>query len=351
MERIDFVIPWVDGDDPVWKAEKDRYEQVWIPAVARSEKQEPMDGDHDENADCRYRELGLLRYWFRSVEQFAPWVGKIFFVTCGQKPAWLKEDHPKLVLVDHKDFIPAQYLPTFCSNTIELNFHRIDGLSEHFVYFNDDNFLLRPVQPEFFFREGNPIILSSLRYPNNVGINNWSHHLFNDYCLVNSHHDIGKSIWKNRRKWFNAKELSGHRAMRNFLCYLANKSLPVCNYEHLAHPHLKSTIADVWEKCPADLDHACSFKFRSDEQVNQWLFLAWNQALGKFFPCSQGRRGRRFRIAPEEIDFICHTIEAQTIPQVCLNDTHVNTDPVGCAERIISSFERILPHKSAFELD
>ncbi len=90
-------------------------------------------GDEDANADCRYRDYGLLRYWFRSVERFAPWVNRMFFVTCGQKPEWLDENNPRLRLVNHADYIPAACLPTFQSNTIELNLHRIPDLSERFV--------------------------------------------------------------------------------------------------------------------------------------------------------------------------------------------------------------------------
>ena len=63
MDKIDFVLPWVDGSDPRWLAEKRSYENSG-EAMAR--------GDEDANADCRYRDYGLLRYWFRSVERFAP---------------------------------------------------------------------------------------------------------------------------------------------------------------------------------------------------------------------------------------------------------------------------------------
>ncbi len=129
MNKIDFVLLWVDGNDSVWQQQKNLYlsQEISVPLG-------------DANGNCRFRDHGLLRYWFRSVERFAPWVNKVFFVTCGQKPEWLDESYSKLCLVNHKDFIPAEYLPTFHSNTIELNLHRIDTLSEHFVLFNDDMF-------------------------------------------------------------------------------------------------------------------------------------------------------------------------------------------------------------------
>lgn len=121
---IDFVIPWVDGSDLEWRKSKNKYS---------GKIDEPVD-----ITDARYRDWDILKYWFRGVEKYAPWVHKIYFVTCGQKPDWLNENHDKLVLVNHEDYIPHEYLPTFSSHTIELNFHRIKNLSEHFVYFNDD---------------------------------------------------------------------------------------------------------------------------------------------------------------------------------------------------------------------
>ena len=348
MEKIDFVIPWVDGDDPRWRTEKDKYEKALLPPSFTSA---PIVSKSSANADCRYRELGLLRYWFRGVEHFAPWVNKVYFVTCGQQPDWLNTSHPKLVCVNHRDYIPEVYLPTFNANTIELNFHRIKGLSEQFVYFNDDMFLLQPIKPDYFFKDGNPILLGTLKYPEYLGVNNWSHLAFNDYCLVNGKHDMGKSIWVNRTKWFNVSALGFRRAFRNLICFWANKSLPVGNYEHLASPNLKSTIEDIWENCFDVLDRASSYKFRSDEQVNQWLFCAWNQALGTFYPSRPDVRGRRIQISPKNIGWICNVIKKQSLPQVCLNDTNWNTDPMGCAELIVEAFNQILPHKSSFELE
>lgn len=341
MEKIDFVIPWVDGADPVWRAEKNEYEKERVD----------VDGELDDaNDETRYRDLGFLRYWFRGVEQFAPWVNKVYFVTCGQKPEWLNVQHPKLVCVHHKEYIPEAYLPTFNANTIELNFHRIEGLSEHFVYFNDDMFLLKPVTPDYFYREGDPVLVSTLRYPGLVDYNNWSRLVFNDYCLVNRSHEIGRSIWKNRRKWFSVSELELHRVLRNLVCYIANKTLPVGNFGHVAQPHLKSTFSSVWEKCPAELNQSCLHKFRSDDQVNQWLMCAWNQALGKFFPSTVGKRGCRLHIMPETMEAICKMITGQEVPQICINDGQNTREPEFCADKIVSAFEQILPTKSSFEL-
>lgn len=132
---IDFVIIWVDGNDKQWQAEKAKYDGKTVT---------------NANSEVRFRDWDNLQYWFRGVEKFAPWVNKIHFVTWGHLPKWLDTTNPKLNIVNHKDYIPSKYLPTFNSHTIELNLHRIEGLAEQFVYFNDDMFITAPTKPDDF---------------------------------------------------------------------------------------------------------------------------------------------------------------------------------------------------------
>lgn len=338
MEKIDFVIIWVDGSDPKWLSSKQEYE-----------KKEKISSSEEANSPCRYRDDGLLRYWFRGVEKYAPWVNRIHFVTCGQKPEWLNENHPKLQLVNHVDFIPSKYLPTFNANTIEMNFHRIVGLSEQFVFFNDDMFLLQPLNPDFFFKNNNPVLDTDLKYPSLYGYNNWSRLMFNDYCLVNKSFDIKKSIWSYRGKWFNLNVLGLKRAGNNFLCFLVNKTLPVGQYGHFALPHLKSTLVELWERLFAIMDNSCMHKFREDDQVNQWLCCAWNQAKGRFYPANKKNLGARTWISPGTLGGIVDIICNQKAPQICVNDNVLNVEPEHCAFEIAKAFESIFPQKSSFE--
>lgn len=138
---IDFVIPWVDGSDPEWIKEKNRY----LPSAANG-----------DDSPVRYRDWDNLRYWFRGVEKNAPWVNRIHFVTWGHILKLLNVNHPKLHIVRHSDYIPSKYLPTFNSHTIELNFHRIPGLADQFVYFNDDIFIMKPMRSQDFFCKSLP---------------------------------------------------------------------------------------------------------------------------------------------------------------------------------------------------
>ena len=170
---IDFVVLWVDGSDPIWQVEKAKYQGKTLD---------------DSNSENRFRDWGLMPYWFRAVEQFAPWVRKIHFVTCGHVPEFLNLAHPKLHHVKHAEFLPAEVLPTFSSHAIEMNLHRIPDLAEHFVYFNDDMFLLRPVSETAFFKEGLPCTYggeSPIELVGEIGI--WQHAAVNDLGVINAH--------------------------------------------------------------------------------------------------------------------------------------------------------------------
>jgi hypothetical protein len=146
-EPVDLVYTWVDGDDPAWRrsmlAARDG---IAADEVAPSAL-----------AESRFTSRDELRYSLRSVEYYASWFRRIHLVTDGQVPAWLDTDHPRITVVDHRDiFTDPGALPVFNSHAIESQLHHIDGLSDRYVYLNDDVFFLRPTDPELFF-EGNGI--------------------------------------------------------------------------------------------------------------------------------------------------------------------------------------------------
>ncbi|WP_405974489.1 stealth family protein [Streptomyces sp. NBC_00988] len=135
---VDAVYTWVDGDDPSWQRRK---------AQAKGEAY------HAESAsDARFISRDELRYSVRSLHLFAPWIRNVYIVTDDQVPPWLREDLPGLRIASHREIFrdPAD-LPTFNSHSIESQLHHIEGLAEHFLYFNDDMFMGRPVAPHAFF--------------------------------------------------------------------------------------------------------------------------------------------------------------------------------------------------------
>ena len=145
---VDVVYTWVDGDDPSWDAERE----------ARIAGMEGTARTREASGRARFLSRDELRYSLRSVHLFAPWVRQIYLVTSGQVPAWLARRRRRHV-VPHAEIMPADALPTFNSHAIETSLHHISGLAEHWLYFNDDFFLGRPLRPEVLF---SPAGLSSV---------------------------------------------------------------------------------------------------------------------------------------------------------------------------------------------
>ncbi len=139
--EIDLVFSWVDGADEQWQRQR---------AAALSGH---VLGAGDASA-ARFRQVDELRYALRSVHMYAPWVRQIYVATDCARPSWLADD-PRVRFVRSEEFFadPA-VLPTFNSQAVESQLHRIPGLSEHFIYANDDMFFGQPVGPEMFFSPG-----------------------------------------------------------------------------------------------------------------------------------------------------------------------------------------------------
>lgn len=317
---IDLVVAWVDGNDKSWLAEKNKY--------ASSE------GDSAEN---RFRDWDLLRYWFRGVEKNMPWVDKIHFVTWGHVPDWLDIENPKLNIVYHKDYIPAEYLPTFSSHTIELNLHRIRGLSDKFIYFNDDMFVTDGMKPTDFFKNDLPVdcpIEVPLRF-HKGGID---HIIANDVMVINANFKKRDVVAKNLKKWISLKNL-----------YM----LPVESFSSFDNPHIpfaykKSTLETVWEKEHEILAQTCSHRFRCDLDVNQWLFRYWQFATGEFV---KGKpQGKFFSIGSDD-EKIAYAILNKEYKMVCLSDDRTDIDFEKEKEFLKNLFSEILPDKSSFEKD
>lgn len=142
-EPIDVVFTWVNGTDPAFlKQLKDNE-----PAKAT------------ETGASRFKDMNQLKYAIRSFQKYAPWVRDIILVTNGQVPVWLNTDHPNVRVVTHKEIFDPKHLPSFSSPAIEINMHKIPGLSNRFIYSNDDFFLMRPICPDTFITADDELIL------------------------------------------------------------------------------------------------------------------------------------------------------------------------------------------------
>jgi len=328
--KIDFVLTWVDGSDPAWVEEFNKY----VP-----------DNKAIDTSDERYRDWDNLQYWFRGIEEFAPWVNKIYFVTWGHVPKWLNTNHPKLNIVKHEDYMDKNNLPVFNSHPIEINLHKIKGLSEHFVYFNDDMFLISPVVKTRFFKNGLP---RDLAVSDVISIGGIEHILINNLRIINQHFSKKRQIKKNLTKWFNP---------RNGLFNLKTILLSPWKYfsgffdPHQAQAFLKSTLEDVWKQEIDILEETSRSRFRKNTDVNQYLFRYWQLVSGNFIPVSI--RDSKYI----DIKNTTHCLDAsesiikQQYSLMCFNDKlDENIDFEEAKQIINSALEKILPQKSSYEI-
>lgn len=329
LDVIDFVVPWVDNTDPAWIEKKEKFTGIKVK---------------EGNSEVRYRDWDTLKYWFRGVEKFAPWVRFVYFVTDDQKPDWLNVNHPKIKWVKHSDFIPTEYLPTFSSHTIEWNMHRIEGLAENFVYFNDDVFLIKKTKPQDFFVDGLPCDLPNLGplYPNGF----FSYFLFNNINLLNRHFSLKKSICEHRKKWIQKQSIGG---LFKLALYGHKDWIPNSNGYHIHISYNKKTFEDLWKHEPKVIHETCQNKMRTKDDVTTWCVRDWQIFSGEFYPNKP--IGKLFHTA--SISYSNAAIEylrKQKGKVICLNDSEDETDFELHKQMIFEEFEKLLPDKSSFEL-
>lgn len=331
---IDFVITWVDMNDPKWKQDFARTKGI-------------IDNSQNQLSEARFRDYGLLKYWFRGVEKFAPWVRNIHFVTCGQKPEWLNTENPKLKLVSHSDYIPEKFLPTFNSSTIELYLHRIPGIADRFVYFNDDFYLTSPTpESRFFGEDGLPQDIAAFRF--NSGMSLWSKLLNNNIRLINAHFDKKEVLSRDHDKWYSPEYGSKSNLTKLLSCKKKFISLVV---PHNAQPYLKSTFEEVWAQndIAEELYGASAHSFRNPADYTQELFRTWQICKSDFNPYNTYKDTKMFPLMVKPRQAI-KAIRNQSYKLVCINDSvHIRNYEKVMGE-LEASFESILPEKSSFEL-
>lgn len=239
---VDVVYTWVDGGDPAWNdARERRLAELTGTALTR-----------EASGRARFMSRDELRYSMRSLHLFAPWVRHIHLVTAGQVPDWLDTSHPRISVVDHRDILPADALPTFNSHAIETGLHHVPDLTEHWVYFNDDVFLGRPVRPEIFFSPAG--LFAAFMSPTTVGLDD-----------VLGAPPFLKAAWNNRRLLQDA-----------FGVTTTN------NLAHTPHPHRTSVLDEVERSFPEAVAATARAPFRSDTD------LAMLSSLGQHYGLTTG---------------------------------------------------------------
>lgn len=326
---MDFVVTWVDDNDPEWRREFDYYRKQTI----------------NDTREVRFRNWENFNYWFRGVEKFAPWIEKIHFITWGHIPSWLNLSHPKLNVVFHEDFIPKKYLPTFNSRTIELNLHHIKELGEEYVLFNDDVFLINNVSEDMFFINGKPCDMPILTC---VKPYEYSKSMLNNLIVVNKNFSK-KNVIKDSSKLLNIKY--GKANIKNLLI---NSLFPdfhtgFVNF-HITQALLKSTLITIWSMEYESLHNSCKHTFRNPDTVNSYVQRYWQLASNNFEPAHLYKLGSQYTVNDKNITKISSVIKNQEMPILCINDSEYLENFETAIDEINSAFHIILPKKSSFEL-
>jgi hypothetical protein len=292
---MDVVITYVDGNDPVWKQDYQKYTDV--PVMEK-----------------RFRDWGTLKYLLRGVQENMPFVRNVFLVVShpSQVPQWADTENLKVVL--HSDIIPSEYLPTFNSTTIEMFLHRIEGLDEEFVYFNDDIFPIAPSSEEDLFIDGKAVI----------GI---------------ARHIFSSSMYKThvKRSDMMAREALG---MSRSLCFV--------RAQHSCIPVLKSQCAEVSDLQKKKVLNTLS-RVRDYGNINMTFFLAYmfhkGLVVNKRISCGH------ISLAAVTSSKLLDSIMKPKRKFLCINDVKLSEERYETYRKIMAEcFEKRFPNKSRFEI-
>lgn len=331
LEKIDIVITWVDGNDSKWMDEK----KIW------EKKEKKIETTN------RFRDWGFFPFVFRSIEKYAPWVNHIFVVTCGQVPDFLDISNPKITLISHEEFIPTEFLPTFNSNTIEMWLGYIPGLSDHFIYMNDDMFFLSDTEPTDFFVRGLPVdeaIETALMYDDYF--DTFGKIKLNSIIAINKNFNKRNVIKNNWRKWF---KLSYGKGLLNNLFMFPFHKFSDFRLWHNPQSYLKETWKDVHSHLKAEINVTSSTKFRTETDMTQYVFRYWQLVTGNFYAKSR-KNFLELCLTESQLGIILNSFSNSKCKMICLNDTDENCNFSFLQGKIKKSFEEKFPEKSSFEL-
>ena len=227
---IDAVILWVDGNDENHKAKM-------LPYLEDKTKV------NSEKFRTRYDQVNEIKFTIDSILKYAPYIRNIYIITDNQTPDFLKNSktehtYKKVSIVDHKVIFKDydDYLPTFNCRPIETCLYRIPDLAEHFIYFNDDFFLINETKPSDFFKDGLPILRGK-----------WL--------------KFDKDIFYKRFK----KPRVGHKSIQQNAARLAGFN-KYYNFKHTPHPLRKSTFETYFEANEDVLIENIKHQFRKTSQ-------------------------------------------------------------------------------------
>lgn len=313
MIEVDLVYLWVNGNDPKWAAKRD----ACIGAPTRRQ----------ENCTARYADSGELKYSLRSVEKYAPWIRNIFIITDDQVPEWLDVTNPRICIVDHKDIMPAECLPCFNSTLLEHFVPHVPGLSEHFIYGNDDTYLNQPVTPSVFFADDQKPMIYMFRKP------------FRKYVLAAVSFIREKVLRKPMNLYVEIVRNAARLVEEKYGIYCACK--PHHNFDAYLKSNILRTQGEFQDKIVAMYSH--HKRYPDDVHRSLYNFAAIAEGTGHLRYVSRSHSfslniHRRKHYAEFEH---CHPVF------FCMNDTPRATDEDRTCS--IAYLQKMFPEKSQFE--
>lgn len=330
--KIDFVVTWVDDGDLKWRKERDQY----LP---------DSDNILKMNQNSRYRDFNIFKYWFRSVEKYAPWVNHIFLITNGQVPKWLNVKNPKLRLINHRDYIDSDFLPTFNSNAIELGINKIKDLSDRFVLFNDDTFINDYVSERDFFLNKTPKD-TYIESPIIATKDSVDHIMVNDMELINAYFNKRDFYKHNLTKVFNPR--IGAKLLRT-IALLPSKNFSGIWNSHLPVPYNKRTFDEVWQIFGNEISDTLTHRFRSPYDYSQWLMRYWQLVSGDY-SLQKKNFGKVYNLTANNIKDAVQNIEKKEHKVICLNDNDSLVNMHLVKSKLVNAYENKLKTKSDFEI-
>ena len=340
MSDIDIVLLWVDGNDPEWQAEFNKY---------------ASENNKVHNGINRFRDWDNLNFLFRGIEKFLPWVRNIHFVTWGHIPYWLNKDHPKIKIHKHSDiFLYKDSLPVFNASAIELNIGNIPNLAEKFIFFNDDCFILKPLAKSRFFEKGLPVDFLIETFPRKGFLFNlirgedvWNSMINNSLHLINSNYSKKQLLNKNKNYYF-CKEYSNKDKIKNFL-FSKTKKFNSFKHYHFPMPYTKETILYAYKNYSSEIQRTIESRFRNHDNISQALFRYIHLAKGNFEPADYNDYYIYSIMNDKSLNELKKTINHYSI--ICINDEL--KDPsifLKLKGAIIQELNSILPEKSNYEI-
>lgn len=307
---VDLVFSWVDGSSTEFQRRR----------AARMAEYVVGEGD---DGPARYRHVDELRYALRSVHMYAPWVRRIFIATDSPRPAWLA-DHPRVTIVRSEEFFAdPSVLPTHNSHAVESQLHRIDGLSEHFLYSNDDMFFGRPVRPELFFTAAG--LTQFVECDVRIGTGPALPH--------RSGHD-------------NALRVNRELLQRRFGRTIAR------DLEHCATPLRRSVMAELEREFPDEIARTAASPFRSatDVSVTNCLYHYYALLTGRALPTTAPRVQYVQTTQAASLTRLSRLVTRRDADMFCLNDGGSAEVPEELRVRAVcDALERMFPVAAPWE--